>query len=824
MRRHTSASFLVLAVTGLWACLAVPVSAQPPSSFDLRDVGGVNYVTGVRSQSGGTCWTHGAMAAIEGNLLMTGAWADAGETGEPDLAEYHLDWWNGFNQHHNDDIDPPSGFGLEVHQGGDYRVTSAYLTRGEGAVRDIDGQSYSTPPARSDPSYHYFYVPNIEWYVAGPDLSNIDAIKEVIMSDGVIGTCMCYDGSFISNYIHYQPPSSSLDPNHAIAIVGWDDNKVTQAPQGSGAWLCKNSWGSSWGYGGYFWISYYDKHCCQHPEMGAISFQDTEPMAYEVVYYHDYHGWRDTKTDCTEAFNAFVATGDEMLEAVSFFTAADNVAFTVRVYDRFEGGELLGELASVSGIQAVEGFHTVALEPGVPLAAGEDFYLYVELATGGHPFDRTSDVPVLLGASYRVIVESSASPGVSFYREGGVWTDLTGFEPTANFCLKGLANPRGLRVTPEGAFTPQGDVGGPFMPGSADYELEVRGDQSINYEVTSGPGAPWLTLSGDTAGSLAPGETALVIAAINSNANTLPEGVYVAPITFTNLTDHLGDTTRNAVLLIGSGSLQFQWTLDSDPGWTTEGDWAFGQPTGGGGQYGGPDPTSGHTGPYVYGYNLNGDYPNDLPETHLTCGPIDCTNLYDVTLRFWRWLGVEQPIYDHASVRVSNDGTSWINVWDNPTEITDSSWQEMILDLSTVADNQPTVFVRWTMGTTDPAWQYCGWNIDDVEIWAFEYDDLTGLGGDALPAFRLSPVFPNPFNPTTNIRYQLAAAGPVKLAVYDLQGRLVTVLTHGFQAAGTHTARWEGKDGRGRSVGTGQYFLRLESGDLVAVRKLMLIR
>jgi hypothetical protein len=299
----------------------------------------------------------------------------------------------------------------------------------------------------------------------------------------------------------------------------------------------------------------------------------------------------------------------------------------------------------------------------------------------------------------------------------------------------------GLVVTPPAELVAEGPRGGPFTPDSIDYTVENIGDYGVDYEVTHIQ--PWVTVT-NASGYLAPHTSVTVTVSINDDANSLGNGGFEDTISFINLTDGVGNRTRGVTLYVGVPMLVYEWTMDTDPGWTVEGQWAWGQPTGGGGEYGGPDPTSGYTGDNVYGYNLSGDYGNYIPEYHLTSEPIDCTGLGHVTLNFWRWLGVEQPNCDHAYVRASNDGTTWTNVWRNTAEITDTEWTQMSIDISDVADNQPTVYLRWTMGATDSGWRYCGWNIDDVQIIA--------VGGEE-PAVHLllpdgAPDYIDPGQPT----------------------------------------------------------------------------
>lgn len=158
--------------------------------------------------------------------------------------------------------------------------------------------------------------------------------------------------------------------------------------------------------------------------------------------------------------------------------------------------------------------------------------------------------------------------------------------------------------------------------------------------------------------------------------------------------------------------------MDNDPEWTISGGaWAYGRPMGLGGEHGEPDPTNGYTGLNVYGYNLNGDYTNNMSANSLTTTAIDCSAATGTRLRFWRWLGVESSTYDHAYLKISSDGTNWATVWQNPaSEIADSSWTLQEFDIASYADGQSTVYIRWTMGTTDGGWIYCGWNIDDVQV------------------------------------------------------------------------------------------------------------
>jgi len=112
------------------------------------------------------------------------------------------------------------------------------------------------------------------------------------------------------------------------------------------------------------------------------------------------------------------------------------------------------------------------------------------------------------------------------------------------------------------------------------------------------------------------------------------------------------------------------------------------------------------------------------------------------------------------------------------------------------------------------------------EVRVYEFADTTDAGPDGPPetGLRLEQNRPNPFNPSTTIRYALPARSHVRVGIYDVAGRIVDVLQDGVQEAGPQELRWDGDDGAGRSLGAGVYVVRLDTGRQTRFAKMTLLK
>jgi hypothetical protein len=275
--------------------------------------------------------------------------------------------------------------------------------------------------------------------------------------------------------------------------------------------------------------------------------------------------------------------------------------------------------------------------------------------------------------------------------------------------------PTGMRVTGSN-LAAEGPNGGPFSPMFTTYTLVNNESYAIDYSVSES--ASWLDIEGSTEGVIgANGEVTLTLS-INSEADSFDNGVYEADISFSNMTNADGNVSKPATLTVGTPQPVYTWDFTTDPGWTMDGEWGFGQPTGGGGAYGNPDPTSGATGSNVLGVNLNGDYSTTAGGPyHLTSEAFDCSSMTESSISFQRWLNSDYQPYVTSTVQVSADGLNWSTLWQNESsEIVSNSWSEFEYDISAIADGEPFVQVRWSFEVTSGAWAYSGWNIDDFVV------------------------------------------------------------------------------------------------------------
>jgi flagellar hook assembly protein FlgD len=91
--------------------------------------------------------------------------------------------------------------------------------------------------------------------------------------------------------------------------------------------------------------------------------------------------------------------------------------------------------------------------------------------------------------------------------------------------------------------------------------------------------------------------------------------------------------------------------------------------------------------------------------------------------------------------------------------------------------------------------------------------------------FALSPGYPNPFNPTTTLRLEVPPPGrAVRVAIYDVQGRVVRTLLDGYRGPGIYTLSWDGRTERGEGAASGVYFAHMRAESFVETHKIVLIK
>jgi len=221
-----------------------------------------------------------------------------------------------------------------------------------------------------------------------------------------------------------------------------------------------------------------------------------------------------------------------------------------------------------------------------------------------------------------------------------------------------------------------------------------------------------------------------------------------------------------------------------------------------------------------------GDGANDVDggKTTLFSPVYDMTGAESLTFGYWKWYSNDQgndPNNDYWNVDVSDDGgASWTSI--EHTTVSTNAWAGMDFDLFDFFASAGLVQLRF-VASDEGAGSLVEGGVDDFYIAGVF--DATGAGDGSPLLFHveLAQNAPNPFNPKTRISFALTRRGPVTLEVFDVTGRLLSVLEDGILDAGEHQVTWKGEDLAGRSLSSGVYFYRLEAeGEVMAKRMVIL--
>lgn len=424
---------------------------------------------GVRDQGKyDTCWAFSAIGLAEFDLIADNQTADK----SIDLSELQLAYFT-----YNNAEDPLGGtFGDSLNimnhknyltMGGNLDFASRTLLQWEG-VTDENRVPYALAPTTTTLAKSYAFdqdVAHLQNVYIINIRKNATQVKREIMQHGSAGLGLYMDGT--ANYVGsavyaetgenvatYYCPTSSVASNHAVNIVGWDDNfpasSFKNKPAGNGAWLCRNSWSDKTenSINSYFWLSYYDKAI----EDAAWIFDFESADNYDYNYQYDGGADVGKLLGISTSANIFKAkkADNELVKAVLISLSKDaNVPYTIRVYTNLTNlhNPKSGILAAkVSGTTTYAGTHTIRLNKAVSVPQGTYYAVVVELQKSGAGLDMEYAVSDSSLTS-RVYCDYNQS----FLYRYGSWEDVADVSTSyggriGNICIKAYADNAGTSI------------------------------------------------------------------------------------------------------------------------------------------------------------------------------------------------------------------------------------------------------------------------------------------------------------------------------------------------------------------------------------------
>lgn len=413
-----------------------------PARYDLRTK---KRAPQMDLQKWGTCWAFSTIASLESNLKTTGS------TDTTKLSPYHMDKYSGFTRkghksHVNNTYYSGEGerfpgsnsddnnSGLIVHLGGDFKMATAYLTNQGGATirkinptdnRSFFGETFDEG-IRPEGSKGRYMPSHVEWLSMYSQSENDikSHIKKSIIKYGAISTSQLMNYKPLGVYtdgleVHYEQDGNKKI-NHAINIIGWDDNFYYKDLKG--AWLVQDSDHKNEETGeqvGHFWIPYDDKLIIKDPDMGAVRFREVEKRNFNQIYSHSLHGWQYTtlpNSDIKSVINRYQIIDSEKISGVGIYTTAKQVNVTTNIYLN----NLNNKVSTSNDRYEFPGFHYISLDKEVKIKKGDIILIEQINSNNQYAYDASFTMDLLLNSTLPkegdpINVNSKANKNESLY-------------------------------------------------------------------------------------------------------------------------------------------------------------------------------------------------------------------------------------------------------------------------------------------------------------------------------------------------------------------------------------------------------------------------